>query len=184
MFILVPSLNFLFFFLGSNKIHGLLVTGALLDQRSPAASQRAPLAQKEKLQSQCAAAHAVQEWVQPHVAKPNYCPASTFHSLLPNHKECLRLLPVLLGAGPCTALQLFAMDINKLLMPYINKGRNCTLILYIHFKTSQVLKMNTWLGNHQIMCILYVYFYCLHCLCHIYFIWAFCCILTWIDMTK
>lgn len=131
MLISVPFLNLLllFFFLGSNQIHGLLVTGALLDQCSSAAPQRAPPASKEDLQPQCAAVDTVQKWVQAHVTEPHFCSASTFHSLLPDHAEHPGVLPVLLGAGHCTALQLFAMDMNELLMQYADGGRNCTLDL-------------------------------------------------------
>lgn len=175
---------FFFFFLGSNQIHGLLVTGSLLDQCSSIAPQRAPLAPKENLQPQCAAADTVQKWVQPHVAKPHYRPASTFHSFVPNHKERLRVLPLLLGAGPCTALQLFAMDINKLLMPYINEGRNCTLDLKKTNKNPRKI-MNTWIRNNQIINVYFIpyfccYIYTLHLYnSYIYFICAFSCILIW-----
>lgn len=107
---------FCFVLLGSNQIHGLLVTGALLDQCSSAAPQRAPPASKEDLQPQCTDADTVQKWLQAHATKPHHCSASTFVSLLPDHKDHPGVLPVLLGAGPCNALQLFAMDMNELLM--------------------------------------------------------------------
>lgn len=48
--------SFYWAFSGSHQIHGLLISGALLDKRSPPPPQRASSSPKEDLQPQCAAA--------------------------------------------------------------------------------------------------------------------------------